>query len=372
MDNLDWIVKGESLLGVVSAWRKWAQLPTYFPVDQEVDHWLTQSQVSQVIILLIDGMGSRILQHHLSDEDLLNQACYKEVNTVVPSTTAAATTSVVTGKSPSQTGWIGWHQYFSELQDSIILFYGQGYYSNKPVPHYAYQTIPYLDQVDQLQQMGIPATSCYPAFRPHGATSFNQLCNQLAQESQSQRCRLVYAYWDELDTLMHQVGPHHNQVKNLLESFNQQVSLLVQRLSKKTGLIVIADHGMKEVREENLTDYPELMDCLSYFPTVESRAVSFRIKSQRENEFVSLFKQRYQNLFLLFTKQELLQSKILGKGKPHPRLNDFIGDYFALAISDVSLVYHLKPQRTMRGQHAGLCEEEMKVPVLLIQGQQET
>ncbi len=74
--------------------------------------WLAEHQWNQIVVLLIDGMGSRLLKPNWKRTVFCGRISSKEVTTVYPSTTSAATTSVLSGKSPAENGWIGWHQYF--------------------------------------------------------------------------------------------------------------------------------------------------------------------------------------------------------------------------------------------------------------------
>ena len=91
--------------------------------------WLAEHQWNQIVVLLIDGMGSRLLETKLEKDSFLRTHQLKEVTTVYPSTTSAATTSVLSGKSPAENGWIGWHQYFCLLYTSQSAAKGQRFYA---------------------------------------------------------------------------------------------------------------------------------------------------------------------------------------------------------------------------------------------------
>ena len=68
------------------------------------------------------------------------------------------------------------------------------------------------------------------------------------------------------------------------------------------------------------------------------------------------------------SKEDFLNSNLLGYGKKHPKIDDFIGDYIAIAISDVSinLGTYLSPKKNVKlSDHCGLTKNEMEVPLIL-------
>ena len=49
----------------------------------------------------------------------------------------------------------------------------------------------------------------------------------------------------------------------------------------------------------------------------------------------------------------------------HPKFEEFIGDYLAIAISDKGIVYP-KNSSQFISNHAGMTEKEMKIPLIAI------
>lgn len=352
------------LLSVVNAWRSELGLTVHQTPDAGVKQWL--QQFNQIAVLLIDGMGSRIIDR-LDEACFLRSHLYKEVTTVYPSTTAAATTSIMTGLPPAQTGWIGWHQYFKELDDSLVLFLNQSYYGTQRYPGYSYAQLPFLNQSVEMERNGSAAAELYPVFRPHGAHDFAELCDQIAARSQAQDVRLIYAYWDQLDTLMHHEGPSSHSCTVMLEMINAECERLASRLDNRTGLIILADHGQLDVRCHNLKEDPELLECLRFLPTAEPRGTAFHVKAGQEAEFAKRFEKKYGQTFLLKKSADWLQLGLFGPGPVHPRTLEFIGDYFAAAVDADCLGYWEADQLPFKGQHAGLRSEEMMIPIILAQ-----
>ena len=73
--------------------------------------------------------------------------------------------------------------------------------------------------------------------------------------------------------------------------------------------------------------------------------------------------------FLLISREEALKSNLFGVGEKHKRIDDMLGDYLIVAISDKVLFQEyedgvLYPR--FLGTHGGLTQEEMLVPLILI------
>lgn len=59
-----------------------------------------------VITILLDGLGSKVLEENLPKETFLNKHKFMDINSVLPSTTVASTTSFLSGLNPIEHGWL--------------------------------------------------------------------------------------------------------------------------------------------------------------------------------------------------------------------------------------------------------------------------
>ena len=86
--------------------------------------------------------------------------------------------------------------------------------------------------------------------------------------------------------------------------------------------------------------------------------------------FYQRFNELFGEYFVLLSKQDFLQSGLLGEGPQHNMVNEFIGDFVAIAISNKCISY-LEPngvkQDALIARHAGLTVEELNVPLILFQ-----
>ena len=355
------------IVNVMNSVRQYMGISVYHQPDSEVLSWLQRNQFNQVVVLLIDGMGSRLLDHHLPVSAYLNRNRLKEVTTVYPSTTAAVTTCVSSGKTPVENGWVGWHQYFRELDDSLIMFMNRSFYHDHSYPDYSYTHVPFVNQVDEMNGQGIPACECYPAFRKGGARDFKEMCSQIIQHSQQQDVRFIYAYWDAFDTLAHIEGPSSLPCKEELVRINALCEQMEEHLDPQTGVIILADHGQIDVENLDLGNDPELLDCLRFMPTLETRGTAFHVKEDRKEEFEKRFREKYGEWFDLKTSEQWIKEGLFGKGEAHPRVREFLGDYYSVAKDRYCIGLYDPVRKPLKGQHAGMVTEEMMIPIILCQ-----
>lgn len=346
-----------SLIQLSNSLRQYFELETYHETDKQIDEWLNHHQFQSVVVLLIDGMGEKIVQ--ANDVPLLKQYHMKCLESVFPPTTVAATTSLQTGKTPMETGWIGWHQYLPGLSDSLLMFFNTFYHQSDILvdPLYSYHALP----VSFIQNEVKGAVSLFPAWSGSGIKNFADLCQAICNKQRAHP--YIYAYWDALDSLMHEVGPNHFSVAEMMIEIDRALAQLVTHLDRDTGLIVLADHGHIDIQTIYFEDDPVLMDCLLRKPSLEGRTVSFQIKPLKKERFAAHFQKKYQDTFQLFSYQEAKENHLFGYGQEQADLGVILADYIAVAIADVAFME--KGDGPMKGNHAGMTEDEMLVPCIL-------
>lgn len=355
------------VIGVMSAIREHFGLPVYHTQDESIKTWLHQHQIQQVIVLLIDGMGDHQIYKHCNETGFLKTYHAQTLDTVYPPTTVAATTSILTGKHPCETGWLGWQQYFSDNDHHIEMFFGTDFYTHEKLEkRFSYQRLPIKTMIEEANEIGIQATEYFPYWKNNGAKTFKELCDTIVKESKSKQHQLVYAYWDGYDSFMHEHGQSAKESVEMLRSFDQILNQTMTQLSKDTGLIILADHGHIDVTCKYLIDYPDLLECFSHLPALEPRTMAFYIKKEKKDIFKKLFLSYFKNDFKLFTREEAVSMKLFGTGTSHPKFEDFLGDFVACAISSTDLYYDRSI--IVKGSHAGFTEEELQIPLILYHG----
>ncbi|MFA5037735.1 MAG: alkaline phosphatase family protein [Candidatus Izemoplasmatales bacterium] len=321
-----------------------------------------------VVLFLVDAMGEFAIKKFLSKKAVLNRDKRASITSVFPSTTVSATTAVISGKSPIESGWIGWSQYFHEEAKTIILFRNTDYYNDSTIINHpvAETELKYQTIYSQIEAMNpdVKTHELFPAFRTPEHDTVQKLCATIIKTTQSLGKNFIYAYWDKLDTLMHEYGPASQAVKLMVREINNAYQHMIEVLTDDTIVIVIADHGQVAVKPLPLWNYPNLEATFLHKPSVESRMTAFFIKPEQRENFVSQFKKHFDKKYLLYPSDEVVKMGWFGFGTPHPRFREFIGDYLAIAISHYYFQLFEYPT-VMKGQHAGILPDEMTVPLII-------
>ena len=356
----------ESILSYIASIRRYFGLSSSYADNSSFTKLLCKQRPEKVFVLLIDGMGSRLIKRKLKEDSFLRRHQLYETTTVFPSTTTAATTSIRNGKSPNENGWLGWAQYLKEIDDIIIPFQDKGFYNGKKYPDGTfYNCIPVTSTEEELEKIGIKGRKLFPSFEKDGCEDFNRMCDRLIGFSYDDKYEYIYAYWDKYDSYMHEHGPDSKICDAYLEYINYQIENLASKLNKNTMLVVLADHGQVTInRYYNF--YNSRYD--KYFvrkPSLETRAQVFFIKDEYKERFEKEFKEEFEDDYILLSKKLVKESKLFGSHENHPRFDELIGDYLAIGKSDLAFIYHEKGKKVFIGQHAGMCDDEMYIPIII-------
>lgn len=319
-----------------------------------------------VVVLLLDGMGVNILEENLDQNGFFRRNLRSVYSSVFPPTTVAATTSIDSGLFPARHGWLGWDCYFKEIDKTVTVFRNTDEHGQEAAGYnVAWRYRPYQRVADRVKRAGFQAYDVTPFAAPYPQT-FQDVCDLISGYCKEEGRKYIYGYWYEPDGIMHSTGCFSDESKAVLRQLEKQAEALAETL-EDTLLIVTADHGHINSRGAAVTDYPKLMQCLVRVPSIEPRAVNFFVKEGFEKQFEAEFEKNFQHEFLLLTRAEVMEKKLFGTGQEHEKLDEMLGDYLAVAISDLS-IYNTREERDrFIGVHAGLTEGEMRIPLIAVE-----
>ena len=69
--------------------------------------------------------------------------------------------------------------------------------------------------------------------------------------------------------------------------------------------------------------------------------------------------------FILLTHEEVYAMDIFGTGRKHANVNRMIGDYVAIAVTDLTIFNTAEEVAAFKGVHAGYTKEEMEIPFIV-------
>lgn len=320
-----------------------------------------------IVVLLLDGMGTHILEKNLGKDGFFRTHLADSYKTVFPPTTVAATTSIDCGLMPIEHAWFGWDCYYPQIDKNVTVFLNTEQCTNDPVAessaamtYCGYESIcARLVDSDKKAYYATPFVAPYPG-------DLDAICERIVSLCAEEGSKYIYAYWNEPDTTMHKYGCYSNETKDMLAHLEERVCKTCEQL-EDTLLIVTADHGHVDGGNVCIRDYPEIMECLVRLPSIEPRALNLFVKEGMKDRFEKVFQETFGRDFLLLTKAEVYESNLFGTAGRHPNADGMIGDYVAVATSDLTVFCSYEEANGFKGVHAGYTKEELDIPFIAVE-----
>ncbi|QIK37480.1 alkaline phosphatase family protein [Caldichromatium japonicum] len=349
-------------------------------------------RVTNLILLVIDGLGDAWLARHAPD-GILSRARIGAISSVFPPTTTSAIATVLTGCSPLEHGLTGWFTYFAELGAVLAVLpgrprYGGVSYRRAGIDPQRLLGLPSL--FDRIQTRGIALAPGWIADSDfnraligcgevYGFDSLEEMFNRTLRLIRprrrwgrwriSQERRYLYLYWPRLDAIGHEQGiesaaaqVHLAEIEQALEGF------LSAAKDTDTVLVVTADHGQIDVEPQaviDLADHPALAECLVLPLCGEPRAAWAYVRAGAQQRLESYCRDRLDGIIEPAPSHELIAEGYLGPGPAHPRIWERVGDY-CLLPREGYIIRHTLPleERLVQiGVHGGLSTAELWVPL---------
>lgn len=359
-----------SILNLASSILKAFGCECHHPSLPVLDQALAEPRKNR-IFLILDAMGDEFVKRQLAVDGYFRSHLADTLTSVYPCTTTAATTSMLSGLAPVEHGWLGWSPWFREYGRIIDVYLDRDSLSGQEIKPPAGELMPYEDlgrKICAATRGSVGLHRIQPNFAEDGVDTFEQVIERMRSYAALPGPQLILAYWHQPDSRMHQEGPYSPAVLAEVQVFERQLQALMAELDD-TLLIISADHGQVPVeREVYLDDHPDILECLVLPPTLETRAISFFVKHHRRTEFGERFNAAFGDCYLLMDRDEVLTRELFGPGPAHRKIDDFLGDFLACATGNTIIRYHgrfERPRQVFHGHHAGLCPEEMLVPLIV-------
>ena len=189
-------------------------------------------------------MGSKILDRVLDNDSFLIQNKYKDITSVFPTTTTAATTSVLTGLDPVEHGWLGWNMYIKPIDKTITLFLNVEKGKEEVCEEFL-KVKSKLYSKNIIDEINKTEKASAVKLLPFGENKYNnidEMFDKIEDMVSKTGKKFIYAYSDEPDGTMHDLGPDSEEVRKLIIGINDKVEKLCSKL-KNTIVFFFAVHG---------------------------------------------------------------------------------------------------------------------------------
>ena len=331
-------------------------------IDKVLEH-----KYKNVILMLFDGMGEYNINLHLDKNSFLQKHKIGVITSTFPPTTVAATTSVITGLEPSETAFIGWTEYFKELDSNVEVFTN---YVNKTNSKANYSIsnkyIPFVSITERIKK---DTKSNSEIISPYGTVlsgSLQENIKYIKEYSKKPGRQYLYSYYDDPDHSMHRLGVNDKEIHKIINEINREVEKLSNELEDSV-IIVISDHGHINCDNLCIKDYPNIYNLLVREPSIEPRTLSFFVKDGKKEEFKREYLKEFGDISILLSREEVFNQKIFGSDSSNPKFRNMIGDFVGIMTTSKTIFNTTKDALYFKGAHAGLSKEEIEIPLIVIE-----
>lgn len=358
-------------------------LTSSFAAIQGAPNPLALGPVDSAIVLLVDGLGVTNLRERRGHARTLHSALTKAsiAETVFPSTTAAALSSLTTGVEPGEHGIVGYT--VRDPYTGTVLNQLTGWGELMPPESWQRAETVFERGVKcglRMDVIGLPkyADSGFTKAVLRGANYIeeNSIADRLsAAVERSATPGLTYVYVAELDMVAHAKGWESGEWTARLEELDSAVLLATKRLASAVGMLVTADHGIIDVPAHRhlLIDLiaPELISSVTATagdPRALMLYLSDAVTAAERLTFARSWQDALGADVWALSREEALGAGLYGVSSEIPRdVALRIGDIVIAAKRNVAL-YDSRTasaqSRAMIGQHGSFSDEERRVPLL--------
>lgn len=324
------------------------------------------------VVVLIDGLGSRLIERHPAQTPFLSSLTGLMPATCgVPSTTASSLATLGTALPPGAHGLVGFTSRIPGTSQVMQLLQWDA--SVDPLEYQPHETA-----FARIAAAGV-ATSVLskPEFETSGLTRAAQrgaayvggaeLADRIdaAVDLAATSPSLTYVYDSDLDATGHLHGVDSSQWRLALDDVDAALEGLRERLPAHTRLLVVADHGMVDAGERiDIDQTPALSDGVALLAG-EARLRHVHVRSGAAGDVQAAWREVLGERALVLTREEAIARGWFGavEGRVEQRL----GDLVVAALGDTALFasrrFSFEAQLT--GLHGSITADEMAIPLLL-------
>ncbi|XVS67086.1 alkaline phosphatase family protein [Actinosynnema sp. CA-299493] len=334
---------------------------------------------SRVCVLLVDGLGWRLLREHEADAPFLASLAGPPITAGFPSTTATSLASLGTGVPAGEHGVVGYS--FAEGGEMVnaLRWSRHGAASHVDlrdvlVPE---EVQPRRTAFEVAADAGVAVRLVLPrdqrgsgltravlrGGRFQGVLGFGDLVARVAEAMRSDERVLCYAYHAELDALGHVYGPGSEAWRWQLRFVDRLAAAVADGLPAGAALVVTADHGM--VAADDRVDFDTDDVLREGVRALGGEARVRHVYTSAAEAVRDRWVARLGDRAWIASRAEAVAAGWFG-----PRVADHvlprIGDLVVAAKRSLAVVRSTAEPglTTFVGHHGSLTEEEQHIPVL--------
>lgn len=334
------------------------------------------------VFVLFDGLGERALATH-APRGALSECRVATLDSVFPSSTAPAMTSLACAAPPAVHGNPGWLMW-SEAAGAVIRTLPMDLRADHGEPAFAEGTWswqPWAIRSRARLFALLPrhiAHSEYSRYSYAGSTvtayrSIDEVTALVLEALAScDEDTMVFVYLPHFDSVSHERGCESDAAAAVVGRLDRWFGELVERLARHDALLLAsADHGFIDVVPEDqlqLEDFPAIAACLERPLCGEPRVPFCYVRGDTRERFGEIVREEIGDAFDVHESDALLRAGWFG---PLPSVGRTalvgrVGTHVLVPRRRVTLVDRLdgEPPTDFIGMHGGIDEDEMHVPLV--------
>jgi len=332
----------------------------------------------QIVLLVVDGLGWEQLRarSRLAPTLSAGAGIDRAITSIAPTTTAAALTSITTGRPPADHGILGYRlAHGDQILNMLRWTLGSGLETDarRSVPVRRFQPLaPFPGSsgpVAVVSKVDFGGTGFTAAHLGDSPLHDYRVPSSLAVEVAARLAAgdpFVYAYYDGIDKVAHAhgFGAHYDAE---LVAVDGVVAAVVEVLPPGAVLLVTADHGQIEVGSRVELLGSDAMGMVDFF-SGEGRFRWLHARPGAADDLLALCAERYGDTTWVRSRDQLEADGWFGGP---------LGDGFPARLGDVALIpfapiAFVDPSDTgenrLACRHGSLTTDELLVPLVALQG----
>ena len=331
--------------------------------------WLpaAAATATQVVLLVVDGLGWEQLQERHDVAPTLAAMSGGPITSVAPSTTATALTSITTGLTPGEHGIVGYRMEIGGDVVNMLRWWGSHGdvrrqvepTSTQPFQPFIGERVPVVSKAE-LEHSAFSEAHLRGS-EPVGwraASSLPVIVGDLLRRGD----RFVYAYYDGIDKIAHErgFGPYYDAELRMVD---RMVAELLALMPAGAVLLITADHGQVQVGERIVHPSAELLR-LCRQQSGEGRFRWLHARPGAHQELLELAREQHGHHAWVHSRTELIEAGWFGPVVSPPVAARY-GDVALVPFEPIS--FHDPADSgpfPLVCRHGSLTSAEMLVPLL--------
>jgi predicted AlkP superfamily pyrophosphatase or phosphodiesterase len=355
-------------------------LPSCLAALRSEPNRLGLAPANRIVLVLVDGLGAAALRARAGHARTLNSASGASIDTVFPTTTAAALASLTTGELPGQHGLVG-YSVLDAANDRVVNQLSGWDDRLDPATWQRSTTLFERAVVDGFSAVVVgPARYADSGFTHAvlrgaeyraAASIADRFAVATAWLRESGPAGVLYLYIPELDSIAHASGWRSADWTEKLELIDGEVRRLAANLAARQGILVTADHGIVDIPSSShvlIESAPDLLAGIR-FVAGEPRCLQLHFESDltlaQSDALVDRWRESESDRAWVVTRSEAIAAGWFGAVSPEiaPRIGDL------LVAARKNIAYYdgrtAKPTSlAMIGQHGSWSPAERQIPLL--------